>query len=800
MKTVFIRAIEAAVDEKAAVLREAVLAGAQSRFDADVSSFGIVPRSPFAYWVSESFFDIFRLHSSVSLSGINAAFGASTKNDFRYLRLKTEVYATTVLVPDDSLHSLKWISFAKGGQFSAIYSDISLVVNWDAQGRELKTDISEYRGNRGWGYQWSAALNGHDLYFRPGVTWSRRTQGGLSFRIMPRSCIFADKGPAAFVANDASDRLLALAAIFNSRPFSALVEMQMAFGSYEVGVIQRTPVPDLDQAVTSRLSNLAYRIWSIKRLLDSRTENSHAFSLPALLQVSGVGLTSRAEAWAAHASTLQAEIDALSNEIDDHAYRLYGISAEDRQRIEQGFGIASESAEAQQDDADDTEEEAAEVDAKPMVASLLSWALGVAFGRFDVCLATGERSAPPEPEPFDPLPVCSPGMLTGDNGLPLGQPPAGYPLAFPADGLLVDDPGHPQDLITAVRSVFELVFDDADARWKEAAELLGTPELRSWFASEFFGPHIKRYSRSRRKAPIYWQFATPSGSYSIWLYIHRATADSLFRVLELVSQKLRHEEGKHAALLQEIGPSPSPSQRRELEQQDSFLSELSGLKAEVTRVAPLWRPDLDDGVLLNFAPLWRLVSQLSSWQTECRSAWDKLVRGDFDWAHLAMHLWPERVVPKCQTDRSLAIAHGLEASFWFEDQDGSWRQRQVAEATIQQLIAERSSATVKAALADLRAAPAPVGRSIRRAPRAPRRTTPRQPATPAGPDPALLNQVQAAIAAVPDGASRADVLAATGISAAQWTAAIRTLLAAGSVSQTGERRAARYLLSAEGTP
>jgi hypothetical protein len=165
-----------------------------------------------------------------------------------------------------------------------------------------------------------------------------------------------------------------------------------------------------------------------------------------------------------------------------------------------------------------------------------------------------------------------------------------------------------------------------------------------------------------------------------------------------------------------------------------------------------------------------------------------------------MHLWPERVVPKCQKDRSLAIAHGLEDTLWFEDQDGTWRQRQVAEATIQQLIAERSSATVKARLADLRAAPAPVGRSTRRAVRSPRRTTPRQPATPAGPDRALLNQVQAAIAAVPDGASRADVLAATGISAAQWTAAIRALLATSAVTQTGERRGARYQLSGGGTP
>jgi len=785
MKTVFIRAIEAAVDEKAAVLREAVQAGAQSRFDADVSTFSQVPRSPFAYWASDAIRSCFSAIPRIESADRTAKVGLQTSDDFRFVRLMAEV------MPES--RSLSWFPFAKGGAFSRFYSDIHLVVNWHNGGYEMYAFNGIPYGTFG------APMRNPNFYFRPGLTWPRRTQGGLSFRVMPRGCIFADKGPTAFVDNDVSDKLLALAGIANSQAFEALVQLQMAFGSYEVGVIQRTPAPHLGSNDTEKLANLVSKAWSLKRRIDSRTENSNAFSLPALLQMAGVDLKARAEAWATHASTLQAQIDALSNEINDHAYRLYGISAEDRQRIEQGFGIASESADVEPDDADDSEEEAAEVDAKPMVASLLSWALGVAFGRFDVRLATGERSAPPEPEPFDPLPVCSPGMLTGDDGLPLGQPPAGYPLAFPSDGLLVDDPGHPQDLISAVRSVFELVFDDADARGKEAAELLGTTDLRSWFASEFFGPHIKRYSKSRRKAPIYWQFATPSGSYSIWLSIHRATADSLFRVLELVSQKLRHEEGKHTALLQEAGPSPSPSQRRELEQQESFLSELRGLKAEVARVAPLWRPNLDDGVLLNFAPLWRLVPQLSSWQTECRSALDKLIRGDYDWAHLAMHLWPERVVPKCQTDRSLAIAHGLEATFWFEDQDGTWRQRDVAEATIQQLIAERSSATVKAALADLRAAPAPVGRSTRRSTRAPRRTTPRQPAAAVGPDPALLNQVQAAIAAVSDGASRADVLAATGISAAQWTTAIRALLAGGAVIQTGERRGARYQLSGGGT-
>ena len=78
-------------------------------------------------------------------------------------------------------------------------------------------------------------------------------------------------------------------------------------------------------------------------------------------------------------------------------------------------------------------------------------------------------------------------------------------------------------------------------------------------------------------------------------------------------------------------------------------------------------------------------------------------------------------------------------------------------------------------------------------------STPRQSAAPAGPDPALLHQVQTAIAGVSEGASRADVVAATGISASQWTVAIRALLATGAVTQVGERRGARYHLSGGST-
>jgi len=139
------------------------------------------------------------------------------------------------------------------------------------------------------------------------------------------------------------------------------------------------------------------------------------------------------------------------------------------------------------------------------------------------------------------------------------------------------------------------------------------------------------------------------------------------------------------------------SQRREIDAQERFVAELRAFHEEVAWVAPLWNPDLNDGVIINFAPLWRLVPQHKPWQKECKACWDKLVAGDYDWAHLAMHLWPERVVPKCTTDRSLAIAHDLEEVFWEEGTDGKWKPKKVGKDVVDRLIDERTSASVKAA-------------------------------------------------------------------------------------------------------
>jgi hypothetical protein len=234
----------------------------------------------------------------------------------------------------------------------------------------------------------------------------------------------------------------------------------------------------------------------------------------------------------------------------------------------------------------------------------------------------------------------------------------------------------------------------------------GRDDLRPWLRSNFFSDHIKRYTKSRRKAPIYWCLTTPSRNYSVWLYYHRFDKDTFYKVLnDYVTPKLQLEVRKLSSLRSDIGTTPASSQLKLLAEQEKFVEELTSFRDEIAMVAPLWNPNLNDGVIINFAPLWRLSPQPASWQKECKQTWDALVKGDFDWAHLAMHLWPERVVPKCHKDRSLAIAHGLEDELWEQDDDGKWQPIDVSSGELESLISYRSSRTVKDALEKLLNAP-----------------------------------------------------------------------------------------------
>ncbi len=479
---------------------------------------------------------------------------------------------------------------------------------------------------------------------------------------------------------DNSLDLLSLLSILNSKAFHLLIELQLAAAdaaarSYEVGLLQQTPIPQFTLELTKKLATLARRAWSLKRSLDTITQTSHAFILPALLQVQGATLSQRAQAWATTVATTEQELAQIQAEIDALAFDLYGISPEEVGVGEQAAGSMQqaegeiEQADSElptsEDDEDDTTESA---DLPSLVHGLIEYALGVALGRFDLRLATGEHSHTPEPEPFDPLPTCSPGMLVTADGLPPTSAealPPNYPIDIPFNGILVDDEGHPSDIITPIRQVLDLIWgDQAGDIEQEACQILRVSSLRDYIAkpSAFFAEHLSRYSKSRRQAPIYWPLSTRSGGYTLWLYYHRLTDQTLYTCInDFVEPKLHQVNQATTQLRSQTSRNRDEDKR--LETLQTLELELIDLRDELLRIAQLpYKPNLNDGVQITAAPLWPLFG-LKKWQTKLKDTWKKLGKGDYDWAHLAYAIWPDRVREKCKGDKSLAIAHDLEALY-----------------------------------------------------------------------------------------------------------------------------------------
>lgn len=255
--------------------------------------------------------------------------------------------------------------------------------------------------------------------------------------------------------------------------------------------------------------------------------------------------------------------------------------------------------------------------------------------------------------------------------------PSDYPLRISWPGILVDDEGHPEDIVGRVREALAVIWPEThDEIEQEACAILKVDSLRDYFArpDRFFADHLSRYSKSRRAAPIYWPLSSPNGAYTVWLYYHRLTDQTLYSVInDFVDPKLKRASEDAGRLRARSGRSKA--EEKDLERLIDLEAELKTFREELLRVAGFWRPDLNDGVQITAAPLWRLFRH-KPWQKRLRETWEKLEAGDYDWAHLAYSIWPDRVRGKCITDKSLAIAHDLE-HLYVEPPDAPQKKRKV---------------------------------------------------------------------------------------------------------------------------
>lgn len=407
-------------------------------------------------------------------------------------------------------------------------------------------------------------------------------------------------------------------------------------------------------------------------------ETSHVFNVSPIVAYKRATLLKSSSELGNKKDDAMLNLHQIQHSIDQAVYETYGLSVEDRTRIDATKKSLEAVAESESECEEKSETESDELALSNSLAahaqSLIMWCLGCDLGRWDVRLALDSTLLPNLQGPFDPLPRCSPGMLIGIDGLPttsghivseawlrarpnaITLPPDGsvqrptiadaeYPLRVDWDGILVDDADHPDDIVRRVRDVLDVLWPDrSEAIEREACDILEVKDLRDYFRKPgqggFWLDHIKRYSKSRRKAPIYWLLQSSRKNYALWLYYHRLDKDLLYKALvNYVEPKIRLEDSRLTQFRAQklslgTGGREVKQLEKQIERQAAFVLELQDFHDKLRRAADLHlEPDLNDGVVLNIAPLWELVP----WK-EAQAYWEELLTGKYEWSSIGKQL------------------------------------------------------------------------------------------------------------------------------------------------------------------
>lgn len=307
-----------------------------------------------------------------------------------------------------------------------------------------------------------------------------------------------------------------------------------------------------------------------------------------------------------------------------------------------------------------------ELDPEPP-ADHLSFALGVALGRFAPVDEQGQPTTGNQPGILDPT--------TADLSHALS---AG--ILF-LDGSLEEN-DHRDDLGQAAAAPLH----EAWARCGSA--IAPNRNLRDWLRLDFFKDVHKGMYENR---PIHWPLSSSGKTFVAWVNIHRMDertlkvllADHLIPARSRIDGELddlrqvRDSEDRKAAREADSRIGKLTRWRQELQEFISAVEHCADHGAPPTdgrcparEQDAVYAPDLDDGVMINSAALWPLLEPQwkdpKKWWKELASSQGKK---DYDWAHLAMRYWPTRVDAKCKNDPSLAVAHGC---FWRYHPERAW--------------------------------------------------------------------------------------------------------------------------------
>lgn len=467
-------------------------------------NFAKIPGSPVAYWVSDKMLNCFS--AGTRLGDIaDSKQGLATGENDRFVRLWQEVDRERINFQAESnldfaKSNRKWAPYNKGGEFRKWYGNNTHIVNWENDGKEIKS-FTDSKGKL------RSRPQNLMFYFRESFTWSLISSSVAAFRYKPHGHIFDIAGMSGFSRNN----LLYLLALCNTKFSMKVLEIIAPTLNYQCGDIANIPVI-IDEVHRAEIESLAQENISISRADWDSYETSWDFVRHPLLAHPAPTLAAAYEQHRAEANARFDRLKANEEELNRIFIDIYGLADELTSAVEERDVTVRRIFDAKEDIPASMRGSNYAITRADVVRSLISYAVGCMFGRYS---------------------LDTPGLAYAGGDWDGGR----YATFLPdEDGIIpiCDNEYFDDDIVERFAAFLTAALgaETLEENLQFVADALGTggsprEVIRSYFLTTFYADHVKTY----QKRPIYWLFDSgKKNGFKCLVYMHRYDPDTLARI------------------------------------------------------------------------------------------------------------------------------------------------------------------------------------------------------------------------------------------------------------------------------
>ena len=565
------------------------------------NDFKKIPRFPIAYSLPK------KIISSFEFKTINncckTVLGMNSTNNELFVRFWTEISNANFNINaknhNDTIGSVKWYPYNKGGEYRRWYGNRNHVINWKDKGSDIHK-----RNNINFSHQ-GAPVRGKKFQFKESITWSFVTSGSFAVRYTEIGAMFDVAGSSVFVEGS---QIFSVLAFLNSCVATDILKVLAPTLNFQVGNISSLPISSIFTPLINKLSiscvDLSKKDWNSREI-------SWKFELNEIVRHRAQGLEEAYDLYKEYWERKFFQLHTNEEELNRQFIGIYGLQEELSPEISLGeITILKEETYIVNNQL--------VFDNKEVFTQFMSYAVGCIFGRYSL--------------DKEGLILANQGETLEDYLTKVGRLEAEVVFLPDDDNIIpiLDDEWFEDDIVNRFNEFLKVSFgkENFEKNLHFVEDCLGK-DVRKYFVKDFYKDHVKRY----KKRPIYWQFSSPKGSFNVLIYMHRYTPDTLNQILNGYLKEYREKLKTHIESLESIMVSGSSAEQtkasKEKDKLKLVVNELLEYERDVLYPLAIERIaiDLDDGVLVNYNKFGTAIKKVAGLND--KKAKDKVL--GFDW-------------------------------------------------------------------------------------------------------------------------------------------------------------------------